>query len=106
MNDTILRQICNPEKPSTRLKIVELVCAGQSNAEIAHEVGVAEGTVKFHLTAIFKKLNIKSRSQLISLLLDGKMPTHHQKKEEAVFTPPPASDQFTLPVGLQTIPPI
>lgn len=34
------------------------------NKEIAYEIGIKEKTVKFHVTAIFKKLGFKSRSQL------------------------------------------
>lgn len=41
---------------------------GYSNPEIAKILCVAEKTVKFHLTRVFKKLGISNRSQLIWLL--------------------------------------
>ena len=40
---------------------------GHSNLEASKSLEVSEGTVKFHLTNIFKKLNIKRRSQVVLL---------------------------------------
>jgi len=36
---------------------------GQSNKRIASELGITEGTVKIHLAAIFKALNVKNRTE-------------------------------------------
>jgi DNA-binding NarL/FixJ family response regulator len=41
-----------------------LIAAGASNKEIASRLGVGEGTVKAHLTAIFRKLGFSDRLQL------------------------------------------
>lgn len=49
----------------TELKIVRMVLDGQSNKEIARHIYLSEKTVKFHLYKIFKKLSVKSRSELI-----------------------------------------
>ena len=49
----------------TELKILKLVLRGQSNKQIAREVFLSEKTVKFHLYKMFKKLSVKSRSELI-----------------------------------------
>lgn len=46
-----------------------LVSQGNSNKEIAEELGVTEVTVKFHLQNIFKKMELKSRAQLIVFCL-------------------------------------
>jgi two-component system, NarL family, nitrate/nitrite response regulator NarL len=45
--------------------IVHLVCLGLRNREIAHELHISEGTVKLYLHAIFKKLGVRSRTELI-----------------------------------------
>lgn len=42
-------------------KILELVSTGKSNKLIAHDLGIAEGTVKVHVKHLLKKLNLKSR---------------------------------------------
>jgi DNA-binding CsgD family transcriptional regulator len=47
---------------------VRLVCDGQSNQEIADEAGLSLPTVKQHIHAIFRKLEVTSRSRLIALM--------------------------------------
>ena len=46
-------------------EIAELVSEGRSNREIGDMLFILEKTVKFHLTKVYKKLNVKSRAQLI-----------------------------------------
>jgi DNA-binding CsgD family transcriptional regulator len=46
-------------------EVAELVTKGLSNKEVANQLFVTEKTVKFHLTNIYKKMSVKSRSQLI-----------------------------------------
>ena len=49
----------------TEIKIIKLVLNGYTNKTIADELYISEKTVKFHLYKTFKKLNVKSRSELI-----------------------------------------
>lgn len=58
------------------LEISGLIRAGLRNREIAARCGLTEGTVKVHLHSIFQKLGIKSRSELIIIMLsiDTEMP--------------------------------
>lgn len=57
------------EKLSEREREVALkVARGESNKEIARELGVAERTVKAHLSASFEKLGVRDRLQLALLL--------------------------------------
>ncbi len=49
----------------SELNIVKMVASGDSNQEIAKNLYLSEKTVKFHLYKVFKKLSLKSRSQLI-----------------------------------------
>ncbi len=46
-------------------KIVKLVFSGLNNKDIARDIFLSEKTVKFHLYKIYRKLSVKSRSQLI-----------------------------------------
>jgi len=46
------------------LEVVECVRLGLQNKEIAHRLGIAEGTVKIHLHTVFNKTGYKSRLQL------------------------------------------
>ena len=38
---------------------------GKSNRDIAEQLGLSEGTVKIHITAIFKALGVSSRTQAL-----------------------------------------
>jgi two-component system nitrate/nitrite response regulator NarP len=51
------------------LEIAGLIRAGLRNREIAGRCGLTEGTVKVHLHSIFQKLGIKSRSELIIMMM-------------------------------------
>jgi DNA-binding CsgD family transcriptional regulator len=44
------------------------VCEGRSNQEIADEARLSLPMVKKHLHAVFRKLEVNSRSRLIALL--------------------------------------
>ena len=48
--------------------LVRLVCDGRSNQEIADETGLSLETVKKHLHSIFGKLEVPSRSRLMTLM--------------------------------------
>ncbi len=47
------------------LEIVELVCLGLRNRQIADRCVLTEGTVKIHLNSIYRKLGVASRAELI-----------------------------------------
>jgi len=49
----------------TEAKVVKQVLNGLTNKEIASHLYISEKTVKFHLYKIFKKLEVKNRSELI-----------------------------------------
>ncbi len=46
--------------------VLDLLVKGRSNSQIAAELHVTERTVRFHLTNIYEKLNVSSRSEAIS----------------------------------------
>src|SRR5207249_2169143 len=49
-------------------EVARLVCEGRSNQEIANDAGLSLPTVKKHLHAIFRKLEVPSRSRLMALM--------------------------------------
>jgi len=49
-------------------EVVRLVCDGRSNQEIANDAGLSLPTVKKHVHAIFRKLEVTSRSRLMALM--------------------------------------
>lgn len=52
-------------------EVAELVAIGRSNTEIAKTLFVTESTVKKHLTRVFEKLGVSSRTQLIRKIIGG-----------------------------------
>ena len=57
---------------SREKEIIEYVCQGYTNKEIATKLILSEHTVKAHLNRIFKKFNATSRSKLITLVMNSK----------------------------------
>ncbi len=52
-------------------EIIDYVCQGYSNNEIADALALSRHTIKAHLNRIFKKLNVNGRRKLISLALNN-----------------------------------
>jgi len=48
-------------------RILDLLCQGRLNKQIAWELAIAETTVKAHVTAIMRKLGVQSRTQAVLL---------------------------------------
>jgi len=46
-------------------RILQLICEGMLNKQIAFELSIAETTVKAHVTAIMRKLGVMSRTQAV-----------------------------------------
>jgi DNA-binding NarL/FixJ family response regulator len=46
-------------------RILQLICEGKLNKQIAYELNIAETTVKAHVTAIMRKLGVLSRTQAV-----------------------------------------
>jgi DNA-binding NarL/FixJ family response regulator len=54
----------------TQLKVLRGVHSGQLNKQIAWDLGIAEATVKAHMTALMRKLNVRNRTQ-VALAVQG-----------------------------------
>lgn len=48
----------------TQLKVLEGVHLGLLNKQIAFNLGIAEATVKAHMTAVMRKLKVRNRTQV------------------------------------------
>jgi DNA-binding NarL/FixJ family response regulator len=53
-----------------QLNILKLIVAGKPNKIIAYELGIAETTVKAHITLILRKLGVFSRTQAVLVARD------------------------------------
>ncbi|MNN72623.1 Transcriptional regulatory protein ComA [compost metagenome] len=52
------------------IQILQSVARGFKSKEIALDMGIAERTVKAHLTSIYNKLGVDSRSQAVAIGLE------------------------------------
>ena len=48
----------------TQRKVLDGVHSGRLNKQIAFDLGVAEATVKAHMTILMRKLNVRNRTQV------------------------------------------
>jgi two-component system nitrate/nitrite response regulator NarL len=63
-------------------EILTLLAEGQSNKVIARNLGISDGTVKLHVKAILRKLNISSR------ITAAVMAVEHGVKKSPITVPP------------------
>lgn len=56
------------------LQVAKAVAAGQSNKEVAEQLFISERTVKAHLGAVFEKLGVRDRVQLVLLMSGSQTP--------------------------------
>ena len=62
-------------------ELLELVAEGLSNSEIARRLWVTEGTVKFHLTRVYKKLGVSNRTAAAMWWRDESAPVAQEPRE-------------------------
>lgn len=62
-------------------EVVDLIVEGASNGEIAATLDISLSTVKNHISRIFDKLNVNSRTELTALVLRGAGPRSTSTKE-------------------------
>jgi DNA-binding NarL/FixJ family response regulator len=64
------------------LEILCLVAEGHSNSQLARMLWVTEQTVKFHLSNIYRKLDVANRTEASRWAqLNGLLPTHREEHE-------------------------
>ena len=54
-------------------RILELICEGKLNKQIAYDLSIAETTVKAHVTAIMRKLGVQSRTQAVLVVQEANL---------------------------------
>ena len=73
--ELILKQRRCERLTARELDVLQCICKGMSNQEIAKELFVSEKTVKNHLTNIFRKINVNDRTQALLYVLKNKIMT-------------------------------
>lgn len=52
-------------------RILDLICEGKANKQIAWEMSLAEATVKAHITALLRRLGVRNRTQAALLVKEA-----------------------------------
>jgi DNA-binding CsgD family transcriptional regulator len=60
----------------TERRVAELVASGRSNQEVAAELFVSTKTVEANLTRVYRKLSVRSRTELANFLIKSDPETH------------------------------
>jgi DNA-binding NarL/FixJ family response regulator len=64
------REVRSTALTNREKEILVLVSGGLTNSQIAHELYLAESTVKSHLSSAFAKLGVASRHEAVKIILD------------------------------------
>jgi two-component system NarL family response regulator len=62
----LVAHVTNVRLTTRELAVLRLLAAGKSNREIADTLGISDGTVKIHVTHLFTKLEVTSRTEAIA----------------------------------------
>jgi two-component system NarL family response regulator len=62
----LAERMTQPPLTPREMSVLRLVVSGKANKEIADQLFISEGTVKIHLTHLFEKLAVASRTEAIA----------------------------------------
>lgn len=62
-------------------EVALLVARGFSNKEVAHELGITDGTVELHVQEIFLKLGVRNRYGIAMAYLFGVRPAYSDPRD-------------------------
>jgi two-component system, NarL family, response regulator len=65
----LVARVTNVSLTPRELTVLRLLAAGNSNREIGDALGISDGTVKIHVSHLFAKLNVTSRTEAIATAL-------------------------------------
>jgi len=57
----------HPPLSSREVEVLGMLAEGLGNKQIAWRLGISEHTVKFHLSSIFTKMDVSSRTEAVAL---------------------------------------
>lgn len=80
-----------------QFRVLGMISEGMLNKQIAFDLNVSEATVKAHVTAIFKKLNVRSRTQAVIALQQLKVASEESNISD--------NSKAETPKGTDNLPP-
>lgn len=61
----LVERMSNPQLTERERQVILLISEGKSNQEIATALNISEGTIKFHVNGILRKLGANDRTQAV-----------------------------------------
>jgi two-component system, NarL family, response regulator len=63
----LIESMSQPELSQREIQVLEKLANGESNKEIGAALCITEGTVKYHVKSILRKLNAVGRAEAIAI---------------------------------------
>jgi two-component system, NarL family, response regulator len=63
----LAKSISRPRLSRREMDVLESLASGKRNKEIGHALDVSEGTIKFHVKSILRKLDVIGRAEAIAV---------------------------------------
>jgi DNA-binding CsgD family transcriptional regulator len=81
------RQASGDGLTAAEARVAELVADGRTNREVAAALYLTERTIESHLSRVYAKLGIRSRSELAAVWAGGELAAHRADKEHGIDSP-------------------
>jgi DNA-binding NarL/FixJ family response regulator len=63
----LAKSVSSPRLSKREMEVLENLASGRSNKKIAHALDVSEGTIKFHIKSILRKLHVIGRAEAVAV---------------------------------------
>jgi two-component system NarL family response regulator len=63
----LAKSIASPRLSKREMEVLKSVASGKGNREIARTLDISEGTIKFHIKSILRKLDVIGRAEAIAV---------------------------------------
>lgn len=83
---------------NSEIAVIGSVMNNPTSKQVAEDLFVSEKTIKYHLTNIYKKLNVKKKNEMVLLVYPYFTPEHKPEGQA------PAKIDFTQTLGSNALP--
>ncbi|HTD14582.1 MAG TPA: response regulator transcription factor [Chthoniobacterales bacterium] len=63
----LAKSISSPRLSKREMEVLESLASGKNNREIGHALDIGEGTIKFHVKSILRKLDVIGRAEALAV---------------------------------------
>jgi two-component system NarL family response regulator len=63
----LAKSMSSPRLSKREVEVLESLASGKSNKEIGHALDISEGTIKFHVKSILRKLDVIGRAEAVAV---------------------------------------